>query len=118
MPITLEHRRINNIDLVTAHGDLDLTTAATLHNYLQSHAATADRGIVVDLSAVAFLDCTALGALIAARNAAQTNAVDISVICAPNNRLVNKLLTLTGAATRLPIHTSLASALAPRPPAG
>ncbi|WP_229070898.1 STAS domain-containing protein [Actinoplanes sp. DH11] len=81
-------------------GELDAVVA----DHFEVMVATAladDRltGVVVDLSAVTFLDCAGIGALIAGRHAALRSAKAFDVVGA--NGLPRRVLELTGTLTRL-----------------
>jgi anti-sigma B factor antagonist len=81
--------------LLEASGELDLSSAHLLHE--AGSKAVSDprcRHLVVDLAAVAFMDSTGLGALIAIRNIALTRHLSFALL--NPSRSVAKVLRLTG----------------------
>ena len=54
-------------DVLGVSGDVDLLTAPVLRSLLRQGLAEGRRDVVVDLSAVRFMDCAGLGALLEAR---------------------------------------------------
>lgn len=84
---------VGELILVKAVGDLDLATADELDRTLRAAVADdgATRQLVVDLSDVTFLDCCALGVLVAARNRLR----DRFWLASPSAP-VTRLLELTG----------------------
>lgn len=79
-------------------GELDLATAPELDQALrgaQRHA----RVVVLDLRELTFMDCTGLGALLAAADRARANGDRFLVVPGPSH--VDRLLTLTDIDGRL-----------------
>jgi anti-sigma B factor antagonist len=90
-------RRDGEALTVAARGEFDTTTAELLRRALLDAARKAPAaGLVVDLSAVTFMDSMGLAAVIAGFQAARAAAVPFSVAAA--SPFVAKLLTLTGLA--------------------
>jgi anti-sigma B factor antagonist len=80
--------------LVTAAGALDLLTAPQLADALQPLLDTGGRTVLVDLSAVTFLDSTGLTCLIAAYRTTRNTGARLALI-APSPP-VRRMLDLTG----------------------
>jgi anti-anti-sigma factor len=80
---------------VAVVGEIDLATAPTLHDRLLTvlHEQT-PAVLVVDLADVTFLDCTGIGALVAARNAAISAGAQVRV--SHPQPAVRRLLDLAG----------------------
>jgi anti-sigma B factor antagonist len=95
--------------VVTFRGALDVVNAASAAKRVT--AATAGGGwVVVDLAAVEFIDCHALGALVRARKLARRAGGDL-VLASPREP-VRRLLDLTGLAGMFSVYVSAAAAAA------
>jgi anti-sigma B factor antagonist len=79
--------------IVALHGELDITNAASVMAVLAADAARNPR-IIVDLAALEYIDCCALGALGRVRAQARQAGGDL-LLAAPRG-LVWRVLTLTG----------------------
>jgi anti-sigma B factor antagonist len=79
--------------VVALCGDLDVTGAADAEAAITALVARGQY-LVIDMSALDFLDCSALGALLRARALARRGGGDV-VLAAPQP-LVRRLLALTG----------------------
>ncbi|MEU1630694.1 STAS domain-containing protein [Streptomyces sp. NPDC020096] len=89
---------------VIVTGELDIATAPDLRAALYSAAATYKR-ITVDLSALRFIDCAGLNALIGAARIAKAHGSDLRLRAVPN--ILARLLRLShthGAFTIEPNH--------------
>ena len=78
--------------LLEAAGELDLLTTSDLRDALDSLPALS--ALIVDLSAVTFMDSTALGAFIGAFRAARERNAPVAVIVV--REIVAKLFTTSG----------------------
>lgn len=74
-------------------GEVDVSSAAALRDGLTELIATGT-SVVVDLTGVAFLDSTGLGALVTARKTAEDHGVSLLLVCSADRIL--KLFTITG----------------------
>jgi anti-sigma B factor antagonist len=95
--------------VVSVDGDVDLYSAPALREQLTSLLDGGEVNIVVDLSEVAFLDSTGIGALVAARAAADERGGSLPLVCTRERIL--KLFTITGLDGVLDIHDSVNAAL-------
>lgn len=84
---------------VIVSGDVDLATAPEVERCLQDHADA--RRVVVDLSAVEFLDSRGMSMLVHAARRAQESGQEL-VIVAPTAATVLRALDLTGLLAALP----------------
>jgi anti-sigma B factor antagonist len=92
-------------------GEVDLSTSPQLHAKLVDLVDVGGAGsVVVDLTAVAFMDSTALSVLLAAHKRARADGGSIRLVC-PEGPVL-RVLRLTGMDKVLPVHGSLAQALA------
>jgi len=79
--------------LATVSGEVDVSSAPALRDGLTELIAKGT-SVVVDLTGVGFLDSTGLGALVAARKAAEDLGVQLPLVCSSERIL--KLFTITG----------------------
>lgn len=80
---------------VEAAGEIDVTTAPELREHLHEAIDThVGEVVVVDLSAVEFMDSTGLGVLVGALKHSRTSGGDIALVGARPN--VWKVFTITG----------------------
>jgi anti-anti-sigma factor len=79
--------------VVTLDGDLDAVTAADAADKVLA-AAAGGRRVIVDLAAVEFIDCCAMGALVQVLMAARCAGGDVLLAAPPAG--VRRLLLLTG----------------------
>jgi anti-sigma B factor antagonist len=89
------------------HGELDITGTASVIDVLTAAAAGNPR-IVVDLAALEYIDCYALGALGRVRAQARHAGGDL-LLSAPHG-LVHRLLDLTGLIGVFAVHASVEEA--------
>jgi stage II sporulation protein AA (anti-sigma F factor antagonist) len=75
--------------VVALRGDLDVTGAAAITAWLARR-----QHLIVDMSALDFIDCSALGALLRVRGLARRGGGDMLLV--PPRPLVRRLLVLTG----------------------
>ena len=95
--------------VVVLRGDLDVTGAADAGAAI---AALLARGqsLIIDMSALDFLDCAALGALLKVQTLARRGGSDV-ILAAPQ-RYARRLLTLTGRDEVFCVQASVAAAVA------
>ena len=102
---------LGGIPVVHVSGEVDVSTAPVLHDALAAVPESSAR-VVVDLSAVTFLDSTGIGVLVAAlmrlRDGPSAGTLGL-VVTRPH---LNKVLEVTGLTTIFDIHPSLEGALA------
>jgi len=94
--------------VVFAVGEIDLATSPTLQEALVE-AVESRRHLVVDLSAVSFLDSTGLGVLI--RTQKRIAATHKSMSLVGPTGMVAKVLRITGIDEAIPVHPNLDTAL-------
>ncbi len=86
-------------------GDIDLQTAPQLTDALQELASAGNARIVVDLSEVAFLDSSALGALVTANRAINEQGGTLA-LASPQPH-VDKVFTITRLADVIAVYPTL-----------
>jgi len=97
--------------VVTGAGDLDVHSAPQLQTELDPIAQRAGAAIVVDLSAVGFIDSTGLGVLVTTLKHVRESAGTLDVVV--SSPRVLKVFTLTGLDVVIPLHQTLAEAMPP-----
>ncbi len=105
MDVTIETKASHTI--VYVDGEVDLANAPELDLVLAETVAAKPVAIVVDLSAVTFMDSTGLGVLVRTLKRCQEGAIRLDLIV--TNDRVLKVLAITGLDTVLPIHSSIES---------
>jgi anti-sigma B factor antagonist len=95
--------------VVALHGELDVTSAADTEAAITGLLARG-RCLVIDMSALDFIDCASLGALLRARGAARRGRGDV-VLAAPQPQ-VRRILALTGQDEVFWVQASVAAAVA------
>jgi anti-sigma B factor antagonist len=94
--------------VVALCGELDVVDAASVMAVLAA-AAARDPRIIVDLAALEFIDCYALGALGRVRSQARQAGGDL-LLAAPRGQ-VRRILTLTGLIDVFSVHASVEEAV-------
>ena len=92
-------RDVDDFRVVDVAGEVDVFSAAELANQLTQLFDAGRRIVMVDLTAVTFLDSTGLGTLVAARNRAEEAGGQLPVIGSGDR--VMKLFRITGLGGRL-----------------
>ena len=99
--------------VASVEGELDVTSSQRFDDFLAEAAATSDR-IILDLSAVDFMDTTAL-AVIVGHWRRQVEAGGLFFLAGARYRYT-KALWITGLADRLPMYNTVDEALAAAQP--
>ncbi len=96
--------------MVTASGELDAYSAPMLQAQLDPVSQRAGAALVVDLSAVGFIDSTGLGVLVTTLKHVRESEGSLDVVVtAPR---VLKVFALTGLDVVIPLHATLDEAFA------
>ncbi len=98
-----------HIQLFALGGSLDIATSPTLRAALMEAAERDDHEIVVDLSHLAFLDSTGLGALIGAHKRAAEHGGSVRLVAQEGQIL--RLLRITGLLDVFAVYPSVDAAL-------
>ncbi len=111
MAIGVNRDAAGGASIVRVSGEVDVQTAPTLADELTAVAsATNAPKVVVDLSAVEFLDSTGLGVLVNARK--EIAAADGRLAIVSTSARITKLFTITGLDEVFDVHTDVDSAVA------
>lgn len=109
MELSISRQTVDDVPVVAVGGEVDVYSApalkASLTELLQAGAAS----VVVDLSEVAFLDSTGLGALVEARSATVEAGGSLPLVCSQERIL--KLFSITGLDGVFSIHSSVDDAV-------
>jgi anti-sigma B factor antagonist len=97
--------------VVAITGDIDDATAPRLRELLHRRLNSCRRTVVVDLSAVAFVDCAGMALLCECQHHATVRSVSLRLVTGGNGR-VDRLVHLLGIGHRLSRHASVPEALA------
>jgi anti-sigma B factor antagonist len=106
--VSLSTREYGGYVVIALQGELDIVDAASVMDVLAAAAAGNPR-IIVDLAALEFIDCCALGGLGRVRAQARQAGGDL-LLAAPRGP-VRRLLDLTGLIGVFSVHASLEQAL-------
>lgn len=91
-------------------GELDIHTAPALADALRGVAASGSEPVVVDLTAVTFIDSTGLGEIVRGHNALSERQRALAVACSGGTLL--RLFTMTGVDELITIRPTRAEAVA------
>jgi anti-sigma B factor antagonist len=91
-------------DVLVLRGEIDVASVPAMREELRSFATASGKTLVVDLSAVTFIDSTGLGALVSALHERQDSGGDLQLVV--GNPSVRRLFTVTGLDTVFTIHES------------
>ena len=80
-PLAVERTSRNGVDVVLVEGEIDIATAPRLISVLNETVVGAVRSVIVDLSAVGFMDSTGLALLINAHRRLTRRRKGFAVIC-------------------------------------
>ena len=85
---------VEGVLVVTVRGEIDVASAPLLREELSSGASTGTALCIVDLSAVTFVDSTALGVLVEAAQACRSAGSDLRLIVTDPH--IAKVFAITG----------------------
>jgi anti-sigma B factor antagonist len=97
------------VPVVAVSGEVDVYSAPALKESLTGLLESGVNSVVVDLTEVAFLDSTGLGALVEARAATSEAGGSLPLVC--NQQRILKLFTITGLDGVFAIHPTVAEAV-------
>ncbi|GAB3206717.1 STAS domain-containing protein [Marinactinospora thermotolerans] len=105
----LSTRVENHSVIVRVEGELDIATAGDLQEHVLSAIQTHGPWLILDLSALDFMDSSGLNAVISAYRA--VNERDGSLALAAPNERVTKVIRLVGLHRQVPVHRTVAAAI-------
>jgi anti-sigma B factor antagonist len=107
--LTIEVRHEQGCAIVTAAGEIDISTVIPLRERL-FEMATSGAPLVVDLEQVSFIDSVGLATLVDAAKRAAAHGGSLQVACALPK--IRQLVRLTGLDDQIPLARTLDEALA------
>ena len=110
--LTIEVRQGHGHAIVTAAGEIDISTVTRLRERLFELAASG-HPLVVDFDQVSFIDSVGLAMLVGTANRAAAHGSSLQVACAPPK--IRQLLRLTGLDRRIALPRTMDEALQARP---
>ena len=110
MELAVSRESVDGASVLSVRGEVDVYSAPALSENLTQLLHDGTRAIVVDLSEVAFLDSTGLGALIGGRSATESAGGTMAIVCTSDRIL--KLFTITGLDSVFQIFASVDEAVA------
>ncbi|SFW67568.1 STAS domain-containing protein [Amycolatopsis australiensis] len=102
-------KTFDDVAVVSVAGDVDHDVRAMLRETLAVALVRRPRAVVVDLAEVRFFGSTGLSALAWLHQAAETAAIEVTLVA--TQRSVLKPLTITRLDTLFPIHPTVTAAL-------
>ena len=109
--LTIEVRQGHDYAIVTAAGEIDISTVSRLRERLFEIAASS-RPLVVDLDQISFIDSVELAMLVGTANRAAAHGGRVQVACARPK--IRQLLRLAGLDRRIALPRTLDEALEAR----
>ncbi len=110
MEISVSRTKSGDVPIVAVSGEVDVYSAPALKDSITELLQAGTNSLIVDLSGVAFLDSTGLGALVEARAATSEAGGSLPLVCSQERIL--KLFTITGLDSVFTIHSSVGDAIA------
>jgi anti-sigma B factor antagonist len=108
--ISVSQTTAGDVPIVAVSGEVDVYSAPALKDNITEILQSGVTTLIVDLSAVAFLDSTGLGALVEARAATSDAGGSMPLVCSQERIL--KLFTITGLDGVFTIYPSIGDAVA------
>ncbi len=105
MDVSVSRSASGDVPVVTVSGEVDVYSAPVLKESLAGLLHSGAHSVVVDLTEVAFLDSTGLGALVEARAATSEAGGSLPLVC--NQERILKLFTITGLDGVFAIHPTI-----------
>jgi anti-sigma B factor antagonist len=102
---SVDLEQVAGADVVTPQGDLDVFSAGRLRSVVFDPSTCSQGALVLDLSAIDFIDSTGLGVLVATRRWTRARAAELVIVVRPGS-VVARLLALAGLE---PVFTTVAT---------
>ena len=110
MELQVETRQQGDVAVLAASGEVDVFTAPDLDAELTSLVAQGSPRVVVDLSAVTFLDSTGLGVLVKALKGIREAGGTLHLVVTSDR--IRKIFDITGLDASLPLFDTVDAAAA------
>lgn len=109
MDISVSQSTAGSVPVVAVTGEVDVYSAPALKDKITELTRSGQNTLIVDLSNVAFLDSTGLGALVEARAVTAEAGGALPLVC--NQERILKLFTITGLDGVFTIHPTVGDAV-------
>ena len=109
MELTVDSREVGDRTVVAVGGEVDVYTAPVLDDSLSALISSGRVSLVVDLTAVDFLDSTGLGVLVKALKRAREHDGSLDVVATADR--IRKVFRITGLDAVMPLHDTVDAAL-------
>lgn len=113
MDLTLATREVGATTVVTVGGEIDVYTAPKLRDLITELVGQGRHQLIIDMTAVEFLDSTGLGVLVGGLKKVRANQGTLQLVC-DQERLL-KIFRITGLAKVFQIHPTADAALGSEP---
>lgn len=110
MELSVSKTSAGDVPILAVNGEVDVYSAPALKDQIGELIQSGKSTLIVDLSGVAFLDSTGLGALVEARAATTEAGGSLPIVC--NQERILKLFTITGLDGVFSIHPDISAAVA------
>jgi anti-sigma B factor antagonist len=100
------------VAILSVHGDVDILSAPAFKHALLETIGDGSRQVIVDLTAVPFIDSTGLGVLVSGAKKARRDG--IAIVC--DDTATRSMFEIVGFDRLFAVHTSLGEALTALPP--
>ena len=97
-------------DILTVTGELDGWRSRTLRRVVADAILVSQSQVILDLSAVTFIDAAGIGSLVYCRRVLATRCQDLVLVCSLESR-VSRLLDITGLSPVMPRYHTREAAL-------
>jgi anti-sigma B factor antagonist len=108
--ISVSQTTAGDVPIVAVSGEVDVYSAPALKDNITEILQSGVTTLILDLTGVAFLDSTGLGALVEARAATSDAGGSLPLVCSQDRIL--KLFTITGLDGVFTIYPSIGDAVA------
>lgn len=108
--LSVSETSAGNVPILAVSGEVDVYSAPALKDKIGELIQSGHTTLIVDLSGVAFLDSTGLGALVEARASTTEAGGSLPIVCSQERIL--KLFTITGLNGVFAIHPNVGAAVA------
>lgn len=102
--------RYPGVDVVTVSGDLDVDHSRAVQDVVADATQVAQTEVVLDLTAVEFMDSTGVGALLYCRRTLASRAANLSLVCSGDGPVL-QLLRVAELDRDQPIYPTTVAAL-------
>jgi anti-sigma B factor antagonist len=101
-----------DVAVLAAGGEIDYAASPQLRQRIDERIEAGGRRLVLDLTAVTFVDSTAIGVLVGSvMRLHELGVGSLSVVCAEENTRVRRIFEIAGVDSLIALHRSRADAL-------